>query len=136
MRPIIVDTNAYVAYKRGDKSIIEIFQNVQEIMLTSIVLGELLAGFSCGKREGKNRDDLQKFLASTRISVLPVTFDTTNFFAQIYASLKKKGHPIPTNDMWIAALACEHGCVVCTFDKHFQAIDGLISGNRLSALII
>ena len=67
--------------------------------------------------------DLQKFLESSRIMVYPITLDTSIFFSQIYCSLKDKGKPIPTNDMWIAAQAFEYGCVVCTHDKHFGFID-------------
>ena len=62
--------------------------------------------------------------------------NTANFYSQVYASLKRKGSPIPTNDMWIAAQALENGCVVCTYDKHFQAIDGLLIGNTLPELMM
>ncbi|MCB1213453.1 MAG: PIN domain-containing protein, partial [Chlamydiia bacterium] len=49
-------------------------------------------------------------------------------YAKIFYSLKRKGTPIPTNDLWIAAQALEHGCIVHTYDSHFESIDGLLIG--------
>ena len=49
MRPILIDTNAYAAFKRGNEAIFEIIQHVQEIGISSIVIGELLSGFDYGK---------------------------------------------------------------------------------------
>ena len=62
--------------------------------------------------------------------------DTSHFFSQIYCTLKRKEKPIPTNDMWIASQALEHGCVVCTYDKHFTWIEGLISGSTSADLFV
>ena len=56
---------------------------------------------------------------------------TAEYYAMIYRNLRQKGHPIPTNDMWIAATALQHGFAVSTYDGHFQYVDGLIAGNRL-----
>lgn len=136
MRPILLDTNAYAAFKRGDKEIIEVIQHAEKIGVSPVVLGELLGNFDHGNKAKQNRNELQQFLASSRVKIFPLTSDTPNFYSQVYASLKRKGQPIPTNDMWIAAQALENGCVVCTFDKHFQAIDGLIIGNTLSELML
>jgi predicted nucleic acid-binding protein len=136
MRPILVDTNAYAAFKRGETAIIEVIQHAETLAISPIVLGELLSGFECGNKVKKNRDELQQFLKSSRIRIFSITPDTANFFSQIYASLRAKGKPIPSNDMWIAAQVLENGCVLCSHDHHFKAIDGLISGTTLSELII
>lgn len=136
MRPILIDTNAYVAFKRGERLLIEIFQQAEVLGISSIVLGELLAGFECGNRTKKNRDELHEFLSVSRVKLFSVTSDTAAFYSQIYSSLKRKGKPIPSNDMWIAAQALENGCVLCTFDKHFDAIEGLITGVTLTDLFI
>jgi len=135
MRPVLLDTNAYTAFKLGKKEIIEIIQCSEKIVLSPIVIGELLGGFDHGTRALHNRKELQQFLASSRIQIFPITIDTANFYSHVYFLLKRKGQPIPTNDMWIAAQALENGCVVCTYDKHFGAIDGLIIGNEFSQLI-
>lgn len=135
MRPILIDTNAYAAFKRGDEAIIEIIQHAEQIGMSPIVLGELLGGFDYGSKSKQNRKELHQFLESSRIKIYPVTIDTASFYSQVYFSLKRKGQPIPTNDMWIAAQALENGCIVCTYDKHFSAIDGLIVGNTLPELM-
>ena len=136
MRPILLDTNAYSAFKLGDTSIIEVIRHAEVIGISPIVLGELLGGFECGTKAKKNREELQAFLSSSRIRFYPVTLDTPIFYSQIYSVLRSKGNPIPTNDMWIAAQAIEHGCVLCTYDKHFKVIDGLLTGNTCVDLII
>ena len=136
MRPVLFDTNAYTAFKRADAAIVEIVQHAEYIGISPIVIGELLAGFDGGNKAKQNRIELMKFMESSRIRVYPITLDTSHFFSQIFCSLKSKGKPIPTNDMWIAAQAQEHGCVVCTFDKHFDSIEGLISGNTAADLFM
>lgn len=136
MRPILIDTNAYVAFKRREPSAIEIIQHAEILSISPIVLGELLSGFECGNRTKKNREELQEFLQSSRVRILPITTDTANFYSQIYSSLRRKGNPIPSNDLWIAAQALENGGILYSYEKHFKHIEGLISGNLLSELII
>lgn len=136
MRPILLDTNAYVAFRNGDASIVEIIQYAEVLAICPIVLGELLSGFEWGSRTKKNRDELQQFLLSSRIKIYSITSDTASYYSHIYASLKTKGKPIPTNDLWIAAQALENGCVLCSYDQHFKAVEGLISGHSTSDLNI
>lgn len=125
MRPILLDTNTYAAFKRGDAHILELLQVANEIAITPIVIGELLAGFNSGTRPIQNKKELQEFLENPRIKIHPITADTAIFFGHIHYLLRCKGKPIPTNDMWIAAQALENGCFLCTYDKHFETIDGL-----------
>lgn len=136
MRPILFDTNAYVSFKRNEKMIVEIVQHAELLVMSPIVLGELVAGFDGGNRAKQNKIELQEFLNSSRIVIHPLTLDTSHFFSQVYCSLKHKGKPVPTNDMWIASQALEHGCVVCTHDKHFSFIEGLIAGDTLTELLL
>jgi len=136
MRPIIIDTNAYSALKRADSAIVEIIQYAEAIVISPIVIGELLFGFDNGNQGAVNRLDLQKFLDSPRVTVFPILSETAHFYSQITLSLKRKGTPIPTNDIWIAAQAFEHGCVVCTYGQHFRTIDGLAVASSLSELIV
>jgi predicted nucleic acid-binding protein len=136
MRPILIDTNAYAAFKRGAVEVIDIIRSVDKIIMSPIVVGELLSGFDHGKKAKQNRKELRQFLESDRVNIYPITFDTGNFYSQVYLSLKRRGCPIPTNDMWIAAQALEYGCMVCTYDKHFQAIDGLLIGTTMDDLLL
>ena len=104
--------------------------------MSPVVLGELLSGFDHGGKAKQNRKELHQFLESSRISIYPITLDTANFYSHVYLSLKRKGQPMPTNDMWIAAQALENVCALCTYDKHFNAIDGLLIGNTLEELML
>jgi tRNA(fMet)-specific endonuclease VapC len=131
MRPLIIDTNAYVAFKRGDPRILKALSTADTLCFNVTVLGELLAGFAAGTKEAKNREELSTFLESPRVSVYPITELTADNYALIYASLRRKGQPIPTNDLWIAASALEHGAGVLTLDAHFKHIDGLRVGEAI-----
>lgn len=131
MRPVLLDTNAYTAFMLGVREVVEVVAHAERMYLNSIVLGELLAGFAAGTREPKNRAELARFLDSPRVEVLPVTAQTADSYALVYAGLRRKGQPIPTNDLWIAASALEHGAALLTRDAHFLQIDGLRCGQRL-----
>ncbi|HEC26166.1 MAG TPA: type II toxin-antitoxin system VapC family toxin [Gammaproteobacteria bacterium] len=135
MKQILLDTNAYAAFKRGDQDAIEIIRFAETIGLSTIVLGELLSGFSAGQRETKNRSELAAFLESSRVVIIPVDDKTAEYYAHIYLSLRRKGKPIPTNDLWIAAAALQHGLTVFTYDNHFFDIDGILVGNTLGSLL-
>ena len=132
MRPILIDTNAYTAFMRGEADTVEVLAHGESLYLSSVVLGELLAGFAAGSREARNRMELSRFLDSPRVQVLPVTADTADSYALIYAALRRKGQPIPTNDLWIAASALEHNAMLLTKDAHFLQIDGLRSGQSMA----
>ena len=131
MRAILLDTNAYTAFMLGAAEVVDVVAHADRLYLNSIVLGELLGGFAAGTREPKNRAELARFLDSPRVEVLPITADTADSYALIYVGLRRKGHPIPTNDLWIAASAMEHGAALLTRDAHFSHIDGLRYGQRL-----
>ena len=134
MTPVLVDTNAYVAFKQGDPGAISIIQRAPAIALNAVVLGELLSGFSFGSRGDVNRSELARFLDSPRVVVLPLDRRTADHYAAIYLALKRSATPIPTNDMWIAASALQHNFLLYTFDRHFHAIAGLRLGDSSSEL--
>ncbi|PDW00194.1 type II toxin-antitoxin system VapC family toxin [Candidatus Viridilinea mediisalina] len=138
MAPITVmlDTNAYTAFKLGHADALAIIQRAPSLVLSSIVIGELLAGFAVGSREAQNRTELQQFLASPRVSIRSIDDHTAQYYARVYRSLKHKGKPIPTNDMWIAASALQAGCALFSFDGHFQHIDGLVVGASATDLLL
>jgi tRNA(fMet)-specific endonuclease VapC len=119
-----------------NNAVLEILQIAEVIAISPIVIGELLGGFEGGTKTRQNRLELQQFLDTPRVQIYSLTLDTAHFYGQIFTNLKRKGHPIPSNDLWIAAQALEHGCVVCTYDKHFNAIEGLIVGHSSSEILI
>lgn len=135
MRTIAIDTNAYTAFKRGDPAIVDVLQHAPSILLGVTVLGELLGGFAAGQKEAANRRELAKFIDTPRVRVVNHTANTADAYALVYAALRKKGKPIPTNDLWIAASCLEHGAALLTLDAHFQLIDGLRTGVRLEDFV-
>lgn len=130
MRPLALDTNAYTAFKRGDANVLATLRQTDRILISVTVLGELLAGFAAGNREAENREELSRFLASPRVEQSPTTAATADLYALVYVALRRRGTPIPTNDLWIAASALEHGAMLLSFDAHFAQIDGLHVGTR------
>lgn len=126
MSRVLVDTSAYSAFMQGEPAIKAALQQAEQIYLNAVVLGELLAGFSGGKRLDKNRKELEAFLSSPRVEVLELGDATAERYATIFAFLRQQGTPIPTNDIWIAASAMEHGLCVLTRDPHFKKVPQVI----------
>ncbi|GAB6058162.1 PIN domain-containing protein [Desulfonatronum parangueonense] len=126
MKCILIDTNAYAAFKRGRPNAVEVIRRAEAIRVSVIVLAELLAGFLFGNREKDNRMELNDFLKSPRVAWVPVDKETTEHYARIYRQLREDGKPIPTNDLWIAATAMRHGWPVFTLDQHFAFIRNLL----------
>lgn len=125
MSAVALDTNVYSAFMRGAPAAVGALRTAREVHIPLIVLGELLAGFAAGGRPKKNRDELAQFMASPRVSVLRPDQRTAHHYAEIFAALRAAGMPIPTNDLWIAALARQHRLSLLTFDRHFVAVPRL-----------
>jgi predicted nucleic acid-binding protein len=126
MNGILLDTSAYSAMGRGNRDILDTVQTAETIAVNPIILGELLSGFFHGTQELQNLKIMEKFLDSPRCSVLPIIKDTARRYAHIHNALRKAGTPVPTNDLWIAATAMEHGLTVVTLDRHFARIPQII----------
>lgn len=126
LKRIIIDTNFYVAFKRGDLTSVTLLKRAEYIGVNTIILGELLAGFRCGSREKQNRIELDQFLDSPRVETITLNDETSEFYAQVFSELRKKGRPIPSNDLWLAASALQHGLALATYDDHFSSISGLL----------
>ena len=126
MKRILIDTNAYAAFKRNDLVALEVVRSSEHIGINMVVLGELYSGFKGGSREARNRKELAQFLDSPRVETILIDEETAEFYAKIFWDLKKKGKPIPGNDLWVAASAMRHGLALFTYDSHFRNIDGLL----------
>ncbi len=123
---VMLDTNAYSAFKRGDTATVEELARADEVLVPTPVLGELRAGFRAGRREADNLRELELFLSRPRVRVHALGEKTAIFYAEIHGALRAAGKPIPTNDLWIAAAALEAGASLLTNDSHFDAIIGLV----------
>lgn len=135
VRNILLDTNGYSAFKRGNPDAIAVIQHTPLIGVSSIVLGELLSGFAAGQRQATNQQELARFLASPRVALLEITAKTAEYYAQVYLNLRGKGRPIPTNDMWVAASALQYDYALLTYDHHFAEVDDLVIVSNLAELL-
>lgn len=126
MTRLLLNTSGYSAFMRGHSEVVAALQEADEVCLNPVVLGELIAGFIRGKRRKKNESELKTFLQSPRVKILDVNSETAERYAVILNSLWKTGTPIPTNDIWIAATAMQHGLHLLTTDAHYQKVSQII----------
>jgi tRNA(fMet)-specific endonuclease VapC len=119
---LALDTNRYTDLCRGETSVVDKIELADEIWLPFIVVGELRAGFAVGNQEPRNEAALRRFLLKPGVRVVYADDQTTHHYASIYRQLRKQGTPIPTNDMWIAALVQQHSLVLFARDAHFDAL--------------
>ena len=102
---IALDTNAYSALQLGEALQIKLAIDEAELILLPFVIdAELRAGFKKGQNEKENYDKLQKFQSLDRVATLWPDEETNELYAKVWAELTAKGKPIPTNDVWIAAI--------------------------------
>jgi len=123
---LILDTSAYSAFKRGHSDAVALLRKTPEILVPIIVLGELWSGFEFGRKRKANRQELDAFLGSPRVSIVQVTLETAERYAVIYSFLRRNGRPIPTNDLWIAAMTMAHGAILLTANAHFLRLPQIL----------
>lgn len=122
---LALDTNRYTDLCRGDSFVVETIEHAEHVSLPFIVLGELRAGFAVGSQGPRNEAVLRRFLMRPGVEILYPDEQTTHHYANVYRQLKKQGTPIPTNDMWIAALVLQHSLALFARDAHFDALPQL-----------
>jgi len=123
---LALDTNRYTDLCRGNASVVESIERADEVWLPFIVLGELRAGFAVGSQGPRNEAALRRFLLKPGVGLLYADEQTTHHYAGVYRQLRKQGNPIPTNDMWIAALVLQHSLVLFAREAHFDALPQLM----------
>jgi tRNA(fMet)-specific endonuclease VapC len=123
---VLMDTSAYSELWRAQKAVVDVVERAETVALPTIVLGELHSGFLGGNRCAENTAQLAQFLSRPSVRVLNVTEETALRYAGIDEYLRKKGRSIPRNDVWIAAVALEHGLHLLTLDVHFREIPLLL----------
>jgi tRNA(fMet)-specific endonuclease VapC len=122
---LALDTNRYTDLCRGEASVVETVERADKVWLPFVVLGELRAGFAVGSQGPRNEAVLRRFLLKPDVGVLYADDQTTHHYAAVYLQLRKQGTPIPTNDIWIAALVLQHSLVLLARDTHFDALPQL-----------
>jgi predicted nucleic acid-binding protein len=125
-----LDTSTYSHFNRRVPQAVELIDQAEWIGISTIVLGELGAGFIHGAHRRRNEAQLAEFLSNGVVEVLGVDSEISRHYAEIFVDLRRAGTPIPTNDVWIAATAARHGALVLTYDDHFKAV------SRVGAVIL
>ena len=119
---ILLDTNRYRDFCDGVPEAVERMQTAELIFVSFITLAELRAGFLAGTAEGTNERILALFLNRPRLRILWPDEQTTHHYARLFLQLRRQGAPIPTNDIWIAALAVQHDLFLFSRDAHFDQL--------------
>lgn len=109
---------------RGDDGLVEIFDAASEVVISVIVLGELLYGALNSRSVDTNLTKLAEVASACRL--IPIDDTVAREYARVRLELKRKGRPIPENDIWIAATALSVRADVLTDDAHFREVDGLV----------
>lgn len=119
----LLDTNIISALLKGDKSIADNIDKAAAVYIPTIVLGELYYGAGYSTQVQKNTSTLKKL--SNRYRILLIDEHTAIEYGELKSFLRKKGSPIPENDIWIAATALSNKLTLVSRDKHFKAVPGL-----------
>ena len=120
---LILDTNAIIDLFDGNRAVDAEMRKAGKVLIPAVVCGEIQAGCQGGsKRELTTLRLFQTLLDKPTVFVHPISQLTGDFYGKVYAFLRERGMPIPTNDIWIAASAMETGCAICTNDSHLLSI--------------
>lgn len=128
---LLLDTNAYTGFCSRDQNIIKAVKNSTKIYLPFVVVAELRVGFECGTKKKYNESLFNEFLEEKIVEILYPDNITIKQYSYIFKELRVKGSPIPTNDIWIAAIAVQHKIALITKNSHFNKIDELLLYNEL-----
>lgn len=117
-----LDTNRLTDFLAGSEEAVDKVQLAERLYVPVIVVGEMRAGFAAGGKAPVNEKRLTQFLSSRRVTLLPIDGPTSYQYARIFVALRKRGTPIPQNDLWIAALVLQHSLPLYTRDVHFDKL--------------
>ena len=120
---MILDTNAVSAIADGEASAMEIAERANRLAVPVIVLGEYRLGIAQSRHRAMYEGWLREWISA--VAVLDIDEETTHSCAAIGLELKKRGKPIPANDLWIAAVCRRHFLPLLSRDKHFDLVPGL-----------
>ncbi|HEY76887.1 MAG TPA: type II toxin-antitoxin system VapC family toxin [Thermoflexia bacterium] len=119
----LLDTNILIALFANDNSVRTHLAKAPEVFIPTIAIGELFYGAWKSQRTQENLKRIEDLILETPI--LGCGVETARLYGRVKSTLRIKGHPIPENDIWIAAIALEHNLTLVTRDAHFAEIPDL-----------
>jgi tRNA(fMet)-specific endonuclease VapC len=122
---VALDANRFTDLARGLPDAVRIVETAEEVFLPFAVAAELKHGFRRGSRQHQNEALLAAFLAKPNCGLIFPDEVTLDLYADLQAQLAKQGTPIPSNDVWIAAVALQHDPFLYTRDDHFKQVPQL-----------
>ena len=117
---LALDTSRYRDLVDGDRGVVDTLERADAVWIPFVVLAELRAGFVVGRKGRENERTLQRFMSKDGVSTLFASDATTHVYGTLYRQLRQQGTPIPTPDLWIAALVVEHSLTLFSRDRHFD----------------
>lgn len=122
MTRLCLDTSAYSKFQSEHPAVVDHVDVAEWVGMPSVVIGELWAGFLLGTRHAENIRRLDEFLGHAVVEVVSIDEEVARIYGEMVVELRRKGRPLPANDIWIAATAARTGGTVLTFDAHFREI--------------
>lgn len=123
---VCLDTNAYSSLRKGNGNLADLLEQAESVLLPTVVMGELFAGFLLGADGQNNVKELTDFLCCPGVDTVHVDEAVAEYYGWLVRRLRKKGTPLPTNDIWVAATALNAGARIVSYDKHFEHVPDLI----------
>ena len=120
---VMLDSDAYSEFMRGNRRVRDVVRSAEEIVLPSVVVGELLYAFRQGHRTEQHVAQLRSFLDRPYVSFVPAGPVTADRYARIMDSLRQRGIQVPTNRVWVTAHAMETGADLLSADRHYGHIE-------------
>jgi len=121
----LLDSNVIIDHIGGFRRLPDVVAKSEIILLSQIAVGETKVGLDDSRRGHRQRVALEAFFHLPNVVNVMLTSATTELYAKVFRSLREAGRPIPVNDIWLAAQALEHGAVLVTNDRHFEAVANL-----------
>ena len=119
----LLDTNIVIALFTGDRAVEAKVANTENVALAPPVIGELCFGAQKSEKVTENLHRINMFIKEHLL--FSCDLETAQWYGIIKNQLRRKGHPIPDNDIWIAAIAMQHGLILVTRDSHFDEVESL-----------
>ncbi|MCP4349493.1 MAG: type II toxin-antitoxin system VapC family toxin [Desulfobacterales bacterium] len=120
----LLDTNIVIALFADDPGVTDRIGRAEYVFIPAVVIGELLYGANKSGRPEENTERIERF-ASDNV-ILNSNTETARWYGKIKNALRKKGRPIPENDIWIAAVSFQHDLILVSRDEHFKEVENLL----------